>query len=735
MIPDARIHGRAQQVRPRRLAAVSREATDVTGSGRAGLSRAWLALPLLLGPLACQGDASRAYPHRVEIRRTSYGVPHILAEDLGAMAYGLAWAHMEDYGRLVVERLTMARGELARHEGEDFVESDFWWRQRYEQAAKAYPTLEVDARNLYEGYSAAVNRFIELHPERVPAWATPRFTGVDIAAHWADETLDGATRRFLGSQESRRMRRDSAAASGDGSNAWAVGPSRTASGNAILVRNPHLSWGAGRYSVYYEAHITVPGGIDFYGDFRVGYPMYFNGGFNRNLGWSTTDNSPDVEEFYSLAVDPANPDAYLLDGQSLPLENNEIRIEVGGPSEGASVSRSFLDTEIGPVMNRTKDSVYVVRSADWGEYRRTEQFLRMMQASTLDEWKDAMRLRAMKESSFTYADAEGNIYYVWNAAIPVLPHPTSGDTVAIPASSRSDVWRDLVPFDSLPQLLNPPSGYLHNENDSFHYTNLEHPIAAPAIPAAWPERRLRLRSQLALELLRTAEGVSLADVITLKHSPRMLLADRVKADLVRAVRASGPTGEVASAIDLVEAWDNTSAADSRGGALFELWVDKYEELGGDYARHWSPDAPTSTPAGLDSPELAARAFVATVGTGVERYGGWGVPWGQVHRVRWGKVDATVSGCPARLGCFRHLAFERDEDGLLRAYSGDAWILAVEFDSIPRAYSVLVFGQTGDESSPHFDDQVELFSRGELKRVSFTQSDIEADLIARYRPGQ
>jgi len=678
---------------------------------------------------------ARAYPERVEIRRTSYGVPHILAEDLGAMAYGLAWAHMEDYGHLVVQRLTMARGELALHEGRDFVESDFWWRRRYAQAAKAYPTLDADTRDLYEGYSAAVNRFIEMHAERVQGWATPQFTGVDIAAHWADETLDGATRRFLGSQEERRARLDSVAASGDGSNAWAFGPSRTASGHAILVRNPHLGWGAGRYSVYYEAQITVPGVVDFYGDFRVGYPMYFNGGFNRNLGWSTTNNSPDVEEFYSLVVDPDDADAYLLDGESLALESTEIRIEIGGPSEVSFVTREFLDTEIGPVVDRTEDALYVVRSADWGEYRRTEQFLRMMQASTLDEWKDAMRLRAMKESSFTYADVETNIFYVWNAAIPVLPHPSSGDTVAIAVSSRTDVWRDLVPFDSLPQLLNPPSGYLHNENDSFHYTNLEHPLAAPAIPAAWPERRLRLRSQLALDLIRTAEGVSLEDVIRLKHSPRMLLADRVKADLVRAVRASGPTGETASAIDLVEAWDNTAAADSRGGVLFELWVLKYEELGGDYARQWSPDAPTSTPAGLDSPELATQAFFAAVEQAAESYGTWGVPWGQVHRVRWGDVDEAVSGCPSFLGCFRHLAFDTDGDGLLRAYSGDAWILAVEFDSIPRAYSVLVFGQTGDKSSPHFDDQAEMFSRGELKRVSFTEADIEADLIHRYRPGQ
>lgn len=707
----------------------------MTESRWASPIRALLFLPLACAPFGCGSNAEPEYADRVEIRRTSYGVPHVLADDLGAMGYGLGWAHMEDYGHLVVERLTMARGELASFKGEEFVESDFWWRRRYQQATRAYPDLDGDTREIYEGYAAAVNRFIELHPGGVPSWAEGRFAGVDVAAHWVDERVDGAIGRFMGSQDSRRAALDSATSSGDGSNAWAIGPSRTASGNAILVRNPHLSWGAGRYSVYYEAHITVPGVIDFYGDFRVGYPLYFNGGFNGHLGWSTTNNSPDVEEFYALLVDPEDPDAYLLDGESVSLQTTSITINFSGPEGAGAVTREFHDTELGPVVDRTADTIYVMKSADWGEYRRTEQFLRMMQASSLEEWKDAMRLRAMKESSFTYADAAGNIFYVWNAALPVLPHASGRDTVAIPISSRSEVWKDLVPFDSLPQLLNPASGYLHNENDSFHYTNLEELLETPAVSAAWPERQLRLRSQLALELLRGAEAVTLEEIVELKHSPRMLMADRTKEDLVLAVRASGAVGEVASAIDLVESWDNTSRADSRGGVLFDLWVGQYDAMGGDYAVAWDPDQPTTTPRGLDSPEIAARAFVAAVSEAVDLYGSWDVAWGDVHRVRWGDVDAPASGCPSYLGCFRHIAFDRDDDGLLRAYSGDAWILAVEFGVVPRAYSILVFGQTGDESSAHFDDQTEMFARGEMKPVAFTEDQIQADLVRSYRPGQ
>ena len=84
----------------------------------------------------------------------------------------------------------------------------------------------------------------------------------------------------------------------EGSNAWAFAPSRTTSRRAILVRNPHLAWTAG----YYEAHVSIPGALDFYGDFRIGGPIGVIGGFNRDLGWATTNNAPDLTDIYSVPV-------------------------------------------------------------------------------------------------------------------------------------------------------------------------------------------------------------------------------------------------------------------------------------------------------------------------------------------------------------------------------------------------------------------------------------------------
>src|SRR5690606_20233111 len=108
-----------------------------------------------------------------------------------------------------------------------------------------------------------------------------------------------------------------------GSNAWALAPSRTTSGKAILLRNPHLSWTAG----YYEAHVRVPGVLDFYGDFRIGGPFTVIGGFNRDLGFATTNNAARSHEFYAIPVDPSRDTHMLLDGQSVPLTRDVVTVE------------------------------------------------------------------------------------------------------------------------------------------------------------------------------------------------------------------------------------------------------------------------------------------------------------------------------------------------------------------------------------------------------------------------
>ena len=153
-----------------------------------------------------------------------------------------------------------------------------------------------------------------------------------------------------------------------------------------------------------------------------------------------------------------------------------------------------------------------------------------------------------------------------------------------------------------------------------------------------------------------------------------------------------------------------------------------------FAVPWTREAPTETPQGLADPALAARVFPAAVADTVTRFGAWDVAWGDVHRVRRGEVDVPVGGCAGALGCYRVLNFRTDDDGRRRVVGGDGWVLAVEFTSPPRAYSVLAYGQSRREDSPYYDDQAAMFARGELKPVAYTRADVERAAQRRYRPG-
>ena len=695
-------------------------------------------------PALAQNDLSS----RVEIRRTAFGVPHIKAQDLKAAYYALAWVQLEDHGPRVAMGILRARGEMGKWFGRDSMEGDFLAQRDRGIAVARYALLDPETRDAYEGFAAGVNRYIEMHPEEFPAGFAPQFTGYDVAARDVGGAGFNAARRFLQRidpqpVENRRGQQnagDPPPAEGvdpieEGSNAWAFAPSRTKSGRAILVRNPHLAWTAG----YYEGHMTVPGVVDFYGDFRIGGPFGVVGGFNKDLGWATTNNAPDLDEIYALDVDPSGVDRYLFDGASLPLQREQITVTFRNGNGWNTETREFWRTHIGPVIHRDGGKIYIIRAAGEEDYRGGEQFLRMMRARNIDEWKNAMRMRARVTSNLTYADRAGNIFYVWNASIPSLPHASGGDTSAVPASKTSDIWTRYVPFDSLPQLLNPRGGYVRNENDPPYHTNLRQVLDRAKYPANFPEPDLRLRSQHSLMLVDNNRKMTLEEIIALKHSYRMILADRVKADLLAAVRASNPDSSVLAAANMLEKWDNSAAPASKGGVLFATWWQRMTPQGAPadsvMAERWDPARPLLTPRGLRDPAKAAEAFKAAVQETTRRFGSADVAWGDVHRVRVGTVDVPVGGCSGALGCFRVLNFRNDPDGKRSAIGGDGWVIAVEFLDVPKSYSVLAYGQSPREDSPYHSDQAAMFARGEMKRVLFTEADIEKGTEKRYRPGQ
>ncbi len=698
---------------------------------------------------------------QVEIRRTEYGVPHIQGDTLEAVAFGFGYCQAEDHLPNILRGIVGARGELAITFGADerepgdgkHVAADRFSRQFriYRRAVDTYHKLDPDYRTMCEGFAAGINEYVARHPQNAPAWA-PKVTGHDVVAYGQAGVMRFAFNRgkiiegFLKEQgvetaamstgEPRHPAFEGTFGHGSeaevGSNMWAFAPSRSQSGRALLMGNPHQPWAP--VSTYYEAHLIVPGKMNFYGSTFIGRPV-LTSGWNEYLGWSHTVNYPDMEEIYELELDADRPDHYLFDGGSVPLEREKVEIAVRDGNAPRKIEKfTFWHTPLGPVIHKTAHKAFVLRSACWENYRAYEQWLKMMQTKSFDEFRQVVAMNQIPMFNICYADRAGNIYYLFNGTVPKLPHERQ-TTKAIPAKCTDDIWTDFLHTEELPQLVNPAGGYVQNCNSPPYYTNLKSLLDPEKFPQYLRENSVSLRTQHSLELIGGDDKLSLEEIRERKHSPRILVADRVKDDLLAALGDSSESEEFAAAAALLKAWDNQVAAGSRGATLFTEWWKRYEKAKGQFAVAWNTDEPTKTPRGLADPDLARTTFREAMDNLKRRFGTIDVAWGDTHRFRKGPVDLPLSGGSGLMGCFRVLDFHEDADGKESSRGGDSYVFMVEFSEPPRGYTVLAYSQSEIPSSPYYNDQAALFAAGKFKRAAFTDAEINEALVTKYRPGE
>lgn len=696
---------------------------------------------------------------QVVIRRDTFGIPHILADTEEAAAFGFGYAQAEDHVVEIARRFIRARGEQAKFFGEQGVDNDAQMAA-FDNLAQARLGLEQVSplfRRMITAYAAGVNRYVSQHRASLPAWM-PEVTAADVLAN----SRAGAASALASQAIVRQLRqkyegamieapekdpeRDDEWADAPGSNALALTGARTTTGKPILLGNPHLAWS----SLYWEAHVTVPGKIDFYGSTLIGVPI-LRAGFNDRLGFVTTNNAPDLDDLFALHLDPARPDHYLFDGRSMPLTRRNATIEVrtaDGPEATEilrSETRTFWGSHVGPIVYRTATRAFAVKSTRLDAHRYFEGFYVMSKARSLDEWLAAARLNYVPTSNFTYADADGNAMYLWNARVPVRADGVDS-RLDLDATTSSDVWTRLHTVDDFPRLLNPPGGYIQNANNPPAFVSLRNPIDMSRYPESFERGPLGLRPQLALDMLERKDVFSVEDVIRLKYDTRMLLAERVKRDVIAAVAAAADAPEEARAgAAALEAWDDRVSADSRGAVLFQRFWERYSSaVRSPYTTPWQASNPATTPSGIADPPAAVTHLAAAVRATRTTFGSERVAWGDVHRFRAGSLDLPGDGGPGPYGCYRVLRFDEVPGEKIRAAGnmgpgrplsgfGDAWVLLVDFSGAVTGWSVLAYGQTTALESPHSSDQLRIFAAHALRRAWYSEADIRANLERQYRP--
>jgi acyl-homoserine-lactone acylase len=693
-----------------------------------------LALGVVLAPRPPARPSARlaavALRHDVRILRDSWGVPHVFGRTDADAAYGLAWAHAEDDFPTIQGALLAARGRSASVFGPQAAPNDYMvallrvWdvvEARYEK------DLSPEARAVCEAYADGINHYAALHPGAALPGLYP-VRGQDVVAGFVHKLplffgLDRVLGGLLGpTRPEPPVRRARGGAPGEngaalGSNAIAVAPRRSADGYTRLAVNSHQPW-AGPVA-WYEVHLRSEQGWDMVGGVFPGAPVVLHG-HNRDLGWAHTVNRPRLVDVYLLETNPANRNQYRFDGAWRDLEVRTVPIEVKllGPLHW-TFSRETLWSVHGPVVRRPHGT-YAIRFAGMGEVRQVEQWYRMNRARSLEEWHGAMRMGALPMFNCGYADREGNIEYLYNARLP-LREGSDGGAGYLAGDTSATLWTEYLPFDELPRVTNPPSGFVISSNSSPFQATLGpgNPDPARYPPSLGIETHLTNRARRALELFGGDRSVTREAFDRYKfdtaYSPDSTTARRFH-EIVDGRLPDDPL--LREAAYVLRRWNLDTDPANPAAALALLTL-----------RPGDDDQPPP----LERFALLARLEDAA--RTLRTHARLDAPWGEVHRLRRGAVDLPVGGGPDTL----HAVYARPAaDGRLVGWAGDSYILQVEWDPLGRvrSRSIHQYGSaTLDERSPHYADQAPLFARRELKPVWLDEAEIRAHLEREYRPGQ
>ncbi|MEP0752179.1 acylase [Trichocoleus sp. Lan] len=655
-----------------------------------------------------------------EILWDTYGVPHIYGKDAGSAFRAFGWAQMQSHGNLLLRLYGQARGRSAEYWGEEYLESDKWVQTMGipERASKWYESQSPAFRSYLDAFAAGINAYAKEHPELIDdeVKAVLPIQPVDILAH--EQRVMNFT--FIVNPQIVQSLADNKSM---GSNAWAIAPKHSASGNAMLLANPHLPWSD--LFVWYEAQITAPG-IDAYGATLVGLPVLAIA-FNNNLGWTHTVNTHDGWDAYELELKDGG---YRFDGKVQAFETEKKILKVKQHdgtlrSESLVVQRSLH----GPVVAGKEGKAVALRVVGLEQPGALEQWYSMARATKLPEFEAALKRLQIPMFTVMYADREGHIMHLFNGQVPIR---TSGNFEYWEGIIRGDtsktLWTKTHPYRDLPRVIDPPSGWLQNTNDPPWATTFPVALNPADFPPYMAPHFMHFRAQRSARMLDEDKQISFEEMIQYKHSTRMELADRFLDDLIPAARQYGDK-LARRAADVLQAWDRNADADSRGGVLFYLWVEEME-FDNAFSTPWNENSPRTTPDGLADPQSAVKVLSTAAAKVEEAYKTLDVPWGEVFRLRSEGVDLPANGGSGDLGIFRVVDFAPRQDGRFQAVGGDSYIAAVEFSNPVKAMALISYGNATQPRSLHINDQLPLFARKQLRSVWRSRQDIVAHLDER-----
>lgn len=662
---------------------------------------------------------------RGEILWDSYGVPHVYAKDEAGVFYGFGYATAQNHGDVVVKLYGQARGRAAEYWGAAEVESDKWViaNDIYERAKAWYAQEPASFRANLDAFAEGMNAYAKAHPEKLDPSVLQVFpiTGVDVMAHG---------HRLMNyvyvAPQGRTMGGNAEA----GSNAWAVMPKKSASGNTLLLANPHLPWAPSQLT-YFEADLNGPG-IKMYGATQVGLPV-LRFAFNERMGFTNTVNGIPGATNYELKLAEGG---YLYDGKVLPFETRSATYKVRQADGTLRTEALEIRSSVhGPVFARADGKTVALRVAGLDRPGGLRQYWDMGKSKSFAEYQAVMKRLQVPSFNIVYGDKEGHVQYLYNG---VLPKHADGDRNywggLVPGDTSATLWKETHAYEDLPKVVDPPSGFVQNSNDPPWVSTWPQAIQAKDYPAYMANNGpMSLRAQQSAHLMADPPKITFEDFTARKLTVHVLMTDRVLDELLAAAAAS-TDAEVLEAAAVLKAWDRTVNADARGALLFETWARKFAgptfSSDANYRVRWDATKPIDTPVGLKDPAQAVAMLKAAAAEAKTAYGAIDRPFGEVSRFALGKVDVPGNGGFGNTGVFHVMTWSPLKDGKRTPVHGETWVSMVEFSTPLKARGLMSYGNSTQPGSPHRSDQLDHLSKRTYRTLWFTRSEVEKHLEAR-----
>ncbi|MCP4645035.1 MAG: penicillin acylase family protein, partial [bacterium] len=392
------------------------------------------------------------------IYRDTWGVPHIYAPTVEAGFYAMGQAQAEDRPEQLLWNFMYAMGERASFDGPGAIESDVVSRMfdHYGVAKRNYDRVRPDVQGHLTAYVNGVNDFFAQHPGDVPEWWGDRkvdehmviaFGRIFLYSWSIDDALDDLKRGGVepGFDEVERA-----------SNQWAVAPSRSAEGAAILCIDPHLSWfGPSRF---WEFRIHA-GELEGSGFTLAGFPC-IGLGHNADLAWAMTTGGPDTADIFELTLNPDNPLQYKYDDEWRDLVPRPITLKVRGQDDKEI---TLYDSHHGPICALRNGKAYAAKTAYADAVEGNEAWYEFNFAKDFRGAIRAMDTLQVFPQNVMVADTSGNIYYQRTGCVPRRPDGYDW-TRPVDGSTSATEWQGFHPSMDHVQVTNPPQGFMQNCN-------------------------------------------------------------------------------------------------------------------------------------------------------------------------------------------------------------------------------------------------------------------------------